>query len=112
LEGRLAKLNHSAHLPETYREQSSDAGESSMALDPEFISILMCPESGSQLELATAEALDAINLRITNGEIETHGGTHLSSALESGLVTVDGCRLFQVSNDIPNLVMDDSIDLT
>ena len=83
-----------------------------MSIDIEFLSILRCPESGAKLREAAKEQLAAVNQKIKTGTLSTRSGAVVSEAMTAALVTVDGQRLFQMLGDIPNLVIDDAIDLT
>lgn len=66
-----------------------------MALDPELLSLLRCPETRQPLAPAPAELL------------ARHG-------LEAGLVREDGKLLFPIRGGIPILLLDEAIqvDLT
>ena len=83
-----------------------------MTIDPDFLSVLRCPESGSKLAQATEEQLNAINDKIQDGSLKTRKGDVVEGPMTVALVTVDGQRVFQVMGEIPNLVIEDSIDLT
>ena len=80
-----------------------------MSIDIEFLSILRCPESGAKLREAAKEQLAAVN---QNKDGTLHSLRRVVAAMTAALVTVDGQRLFQMLGDIPNLVIDDAIDLT
>ena len=82
-----------------------------MALDPDFVSILICPESSVKLQIASPKVVTTLNERIATGTVTTRSGTTLTQALESALITVDGRRIFQVIDHIPNLLIDDAIEL-
>jgi len=82
-----------------------------MPLNLEFLSILRCPESGSKLAEATPEQLAKVNQDINAGTLRTRSGERLSKPLTAALVTMDGQRMFQMMGDIPNLVIDDAIQL-
>ena len=82
-----------------------------MALDPDFVSILICPESGAKLEVASEGLIKSINEQISTGSVTNRSGTVRTEPIEAALVTRDGSRVFEVVGEIPNLVMDDAIDL-
>ena len=82
-----------------------------MSIDLEFLAILRCPESGVKLGEASEQQLATVNEHIRAGAVKTRSGTSITEPLGSALVTVDGQRMFQMMGDIPNLVIDDAIDL-
>jgi uncharacterized protein YbaR (Trm112 family) len=83
-----------------------------MVLDPDFISILVCPESGAKLQVASPRLIAKLNDEVSTGRLTTRSGTTVAQPLTTALVTDDGRRVFQVHDEIPNLLMDDAIDLS
>ena len=82
-----------------------------MALDADLVSILVCPESGVRLKVASAKEVTDMNELIGQGKVVNHGGAILKDPIEMLLITVDDRRAFQVRDGIPNLILSDSIDL-
>ena len=83
-----------------------------MAIDPDFVSILICPESKVKLKIADTALVESINKKIENGIIVTRAGDLLKTKVAALLVTVDGRRAFQINNGIPNLLLDDSFEIS
>ena len=73
-------------------------------MDPEYLSILMCPKTKGSLRLASKEELSLVNLRC---EAEGDGG----EALEAGLVCESGGLLYPIRDGIPVLLADEAIEL-
>ncbi|MBV70065.1 MAG: hypothetical protein CMH52_01830 [Myxococcales bacterium] len=82
-----------------------------MTIDPDFVSILICPESNVKLKIADSALVDSINKKIEDGQIMTRNGDTLTQKVDALLITVDDRRAFQVHDNIPNLLMDDSFEL-
>lgn len=82
-----------------------------MTLDPEILAVLVCPESHDPMTQAEQSLLDEINTRIAAGEVKNHGGEAVSAPLQEGLLREDGKCLYRVDEGIPNLLVDDRIDL-
>lgn len=82
-----------------------------MTLDPEILSLLVCPETRSPLAHAEQALLGTLNGRIERGELQSHAGKPVTAALQEGLVREDGKCLYRVDDGIPNLLVDDRIDL-
>ena len=83
-----------------------------MGLDPDFLSILVCPESGAKLQIASPKLVAKLNGEVSAGRLTTRSGATIAHPLTTALVTDDGRRVFQVTDEIPNLLMDDAIDLS
>ena len=82
-----------------------------MTLDPEILAVLVCPESHDPVKMAEQSLLDKINARIASGDLKNHGGQPITSPLEAGLVREDGKCLYRVDDGIPNLLVDERIEL-
>lgn len=82
-----------------------------MAIDPSILDLLVCPESHQPLALAAPGLLDDVNARIERGALHTHGGAPVDAPLAAGLLRADGKCIYRVDDDIPNLLIDDRIDL-
>ena len=82
-----------------------------MGLDADLVSILVCPDSGVRLRIASTQEVTEINQLIEKEKVVSRGGNVLTKTVHMLLVTVDGRRAFQVQDGIPNMLIDDSIDL-
>lgn len=82
-----------------------------MAIDPKILELLVCPETHTPLSLAPSDLLEKLNARIAQGEVHAHDGKVVTDTLSEGLLRSDGRCLYRVDDDIPNLLVDDRIDL-
>lgn len=80
-------------------------------VDSELLDILVCPETKEPLRLADDELLGRLNRAIEAGELSTRGGEAVTEPLEVGLVRDDGLVLYPVREDIPVMLIDESIQL-
>jgi uncharacterized protein YbaR (Trm112 family) len=56
-----------------------------MAIDPEFLAILVCPVTHRPLRKATAAELGAINALVRGGKLQNAGGQTVAEPFEAGL---------------------------
>ena len=82
-----------------------------MAINPDFLEIIVCPENRTRLRLADAAMVARFNSAIESGRVITRGGDQLSQKVDGLLITKDGDRAYQIVDHIPNLVIEDSVDL-
>jgi uncharacterized protein YbaR (Trm112 family) len=80
-------------------------------VDQSLLDILVCPETKQPLSLADAALLDRLNAAIRQGRIENRGGQAVSAPIQEGLVRKDGAVLYPVRDDIPIMLIDESIPL-
>ncbi len=76
-----------------------------------LLDILVCPETKQALELAPPELLDAVNRSIRAGELTAQSGQAVTEEIHAGLVREDGQQLFPVRDEIPVMLVDESIPL-
>lgn len=82
-----------------------------MPVDSKILALLVCPENHQPLQTAPQDLLDQTNAQIRNGQVRTRSGAAVSEPLTEGLVRQDGACLYRVDEGIPNLLVDDRIDL-
>ena len=82
-----------------------------MPVDPQILELLVCPETHVSLKPAPEDLLQQVNERIQNGEVSTHSGSPVTTPLAEALLREDGGCLYRVDDNIPNLLVDDRIDL-
>ena len=82
-----------------------------MAINPDFLEIIVCPENRTRLRLADSVMLNRFNSAIESGRVTTRGGEQLSQKVDGLLITKGGDRAYQIVDRIPNLLIEDSIDL-
>ena len=82
-----------------------------MPIDAELLSILVCPETHQPLAMADEAVLAALNARVEEGGVRNRHGDAVKRALEEALVREDGKALYVIEDGIPNLLIDERIDL-
>ena len=80
-------------------------------VDQSLLDILVCPETKQSLSVADAALLDRLNAAIRAGGVTNRGGQAVSAPIEEGLVRKDGSVLYPVRDDIPIMLIDESIPL-
>ena len=82
-----------------------------MPIDPELLEILVCPETHQPVKPADNTLLESVNARIKAGALKNHQGEAISKPIEEGLVREDGKCLYLVEDGIPNMLIDERVDL-
>ncbi len=80
-------------------------------VDPELLSILVCPENKTPVRLADAELVEKVNAAIAAGTLKYRNGEKVEEAIEAGLVREDNAYLYAIREDIPVMLIDESIAL-
>jgi uncharacterized protein YbaR (Trm112 family) len=80
-------------------------------IDEELLNIIVCPETKQELTLAEPEIVEKINLLIEKGELLNRSKQKVSDKIDGGLVRADHKYLYPVRDDIPILLMDESINI-
>jgi len=83
-----------------------------MSIRQELIDLLVCPETRQPLSLASDELLAQLNARIRAGELRNRGGDPVANELAAGLLRKDGKILYPIQDDIPVMLIEESIDLS
>ena len=82
-----------------------------MAVNPELLEILVCPETRQPLRVAEASTIAELNERIEAGTLRNRGGDKPKGPIAEGLVREDGHVLYIVDDDIPVMLIEESIEL-
>lgn len=80
-------------------------------IDATLLDILVCPETKQPLRVADAALLAELNSAIEAGSVSNRGGVAVSDVLVEALVREDGALLYPVRDDIPIMLVDESIPL-
>ena len=72
----------------------------------------MCPETKQPLHAAETAVLESLNASIRGGSVKTRGGEAVTDEILEGLVREDGTVLYPVRDDIPIMLIDESIQLS
>lgn len=78
-------------------------------IDQTLLDILVCPETRQPLRVADAALLERLNASIVEGSVSNRGGEPVSASIEEALVREDGDVLYPVRDDIPIMLIDESI---
>ncbi|MDH3269868.1 MAG: hypothetical protein OEN56_00960 [Gemmatimonadota bacterium] len=80
-------------------------------IDPKLLDILVCPETKQPLRVADEGLLAKLNASIEAGSLTNRGGESVTSPIPEALVREDGSALYPVRDDIPIMLIDESIPL-
>jgi len=80
-------------------------------IDSTLLEILVCPETKQSLRVASADLLGEVNVAIQGGNVTNRGGDKVTEGLLEALVRDDGALLYPVRDDIPIMLIDESIPL-
>jgi uncharacterized protein YbaR (Trm112 family) len=81
-------------------------------IDKELLDIIVCPETKQDLVLAEPELIERINLLIEKGELLNRSKQKVSEKIDGGLIQKDDRKyLYPIRDDIPILLIDESIPL-
>ena len=81
-------------------------------VDQSLLDILVCPETKQPLSVADSALLERLNAAIRTGGVKNRGGQAVATPIDEGLVRKDGSVLYPVRDDIPIMLIDESIPLT
>ena len=82
-----------------------------MAVSEELIEILVCPETQQPVRLAPADVLQKLAADVAAGKLRNRGGRVLEAAPTEGLLREDGKVLYPIDDDIPVMLIEESIEL-
>ena len=77
----------------------------------ELLKMICCPETHQPFQMAEARFVSELNEKIKAGQVKTRGGKIVSEAVDAGFVREDRKYLYPVRNNIPVLLINESIPL-
>ncbi len=80
-------------------------------LDTELLDILVCPETHRPVVLAEAGVLARVNQAVQAGVLVNRRGDAVTTPIDGLLVRDDGLQAYPVRDDIPIMLIDESIAL-
>jgi uncharacterized protein len=78
-------------------------------MDKRLLDILCCPVSKTPVKPLGRNQLDALNREIAQHAVKTTAGVEVASALQAGLITIDGKLIYRIDDDIPVMLADEAI---
>lgn len=80
-------------------------------LDPELLEMLCCPETRTDLTLATDAERATLNAAIQAGRVKNRAGVQVSEVISDALIRADRKVAYLVRHDIPVMLIDEAIPL-
>lgn len=78
-------------------------------MDKRLLDILCCPLTKAPLRILSEAELASLNHTIAAGEVHNQAGTRVAQAIAGGLITRDGRTIYRLDDDIPVMLVDESI---
>ncbi len=80
-------------------------------VDQELLDILVCPENKTAVKLVDADALTKFNDAIQAKTLKNRAGETIEESIDGGLLREDGAYLYPIRDDIPIMLIDESIPM-
>ena len=80
-------------------------------INPELLDILVCPENRTPVHEANVGLLEKINDAIAANTLKNRAGEVITERIEGGLIREDEKYLYAIRDDIPVMLIDESIPL-
>ncbi len=81
-------------------------------ISPETLAILCCPETKQELVLLDDAKVRRINEAIAAGKVLNRAGLPVTEPIEGGLLCKDGSSLYPIREEIPILLVDESLQMS
>ena len=82
-----------------------------MALSPDLLEILRCPENRTALSVADADLVAKLNAAIAAKSLKNKGGEPVGEPVDGALVREDRQVAYAVREDIPVMLVEEGIPL-
>jgi len=82
-----------------------------MPVNPELLEILVCPETRQPVSAAAPALLARLNTEIDAGRLRNRGGDKVEKHIAEALVRQDQKVAYIVDDDIPVMLIEESIEL-
>jgi uncharacterized protein YbaR (Trm112 family) len=82
-----------------------------MPVNPELLEILVCPETRQPVSAADGSLLARLNAEIDAGRLRNRGGDKVAKRIDEALVRQDRKVAYIVDDDIPVMLIEESIEL-
>ena len=80
-----------------------------MNIDPALLEILVCPENHMPVSPAPQTLVESLNQQIARGSLKSRDGRPVDEPMDGGLLRQDGKVLYPVRDDIPVMLVEESI---
>ena len=81
-------------------------------ISEDLLSVIACPETKQDLVIAEQDLVDKINSLIETGELLNRSKQKVTETIDGGLIQKEDRKyLYPIRNEIPILLMDESIPL-
>ncbi len=78
---------------------------------PELLKLLCCPETRQRLQVADPELIQELNRKVAAGVLRDRAGKPISEKIDAGFIRADGKFLYPVRDEIPIMLLDESVPL-
>jgi uncharacterized protein YbaR (Trm112 family) len=78
-------------------------------LDPQLLSLLVCPETQQDVTLATSGEVTLLNEAILKGQVRTTAGKPVDQPVESALIRVDRAVAYPIRDGIPVMLVSEGL---
>ena len=82
-----------------------------MKIDQKLLEIICCPETKQDLKVADEELISRLNELVERKELKNRIKQPVEKKLDGGLIREDGKYLYPIIEEIPILLIDESIPL-
>lgn len=81
-----------------------------MSIDQKLLEMLMCPQTKTDVELATPELLESLNHQVKAGTLKNKSGEAVAEVIDAGLVSKSDPKwLYVIKDGIPVMLPDEVI---